>query len=367
MFFQRIANDPLERLTKISRLTSSLLADGNSPLLTECERLTSASPAQLSENEFFEAIWPHSDISRIPERVEELKKWLSEDPDSVFARIVLADYSYHVAWRHRGSGFVSTVTDEGAAKFEEHIKEASAYLKGFEPGPETPDRYFELQFRLHTSSGASREEFDATADQTLQYCPLNLAAHEAATAYLMPRWLGNPGDVAEYVDRVIAVVGDEEGGKIQMSVIQMQLPYYREADFFEATGFQYAPLKTLLDKLLADKNRTKEQRDEVIAIYAGLARRAEDLSAVEAMVSEVMTGGWLARNKHHSRTYSDVGRTLNWLREKKGDAAIYQGIFDKIPLPKPGEDWPRPRSKAQTPSKSPPPKGADIDPSSPPQ
>ena len=147
----------------------------------------------------------------------------------------------------------------------------------------------------------------------------------------------------------------------------MQLPYYREADFFEATGFQYAPLKTLLDKLLADKNRTKEQRDEVIAIYAGLARRAEDLSAVEAMVSEVMTGGWLARNKHHSRTYSDVGRTLNWLREKKGEAAIYQGIFDKIPLPKPGEDWPRPRSKAQTPSKSPPPKGADIDPSSPPQ
>ena len=152
-----------------------------------------------------------------------------------------------------------------------------------------------------------------------------------------------------------------------MSVIQMQLPYYRGADFFEATGFQYAPLKTRLDEQLADKYQTKEQRDEVIAVYAGLARRAEDLSAVEAMVSEVMTGGWLARNKHHSRAYSDVGRTLNWLREKKGEAAIYQGIFDKIPLPKPGADWPSPRSKAQPPSKSPPPNGAESEPLPPPR
>lgn len=332
----RLVRDSMDRESKFLSLVATLLSNGQYDRLEELSLLIQESAAaEFSEAEFLNVLNPIYHPRAEADRIQELEAWMAAHPQSAIPRVVMADSYYQTAWKHRGRGFAVTVTEDGAKLFEENIERALSVVAPLEPNDNKPNRYFSLMIQLYTSAGATRESFDRTAEGIIQFCPDNVAAHQAAAQYLMPRWHGEPGDLAVYMKRITEVLDDDGGEKILVAVLQQQLPYYRD-DFYVMTGFEYEPLQAMLERRLKAENLDVESKDQLMSVYSGLARRSEDLDMVKKLVGQMLTGGWMARNQHMGSIYSDVNRTLAWLQKEGGEMALHRSILDSIPLPRPG-------------------------------
>lgn len=345
----RIMNDPLQRERSLVDLVAQLFRDRRHDLLTGLVQLPHAADPLLDESELRSILSPQSQLPADRERrVADLVAWRNAEAELLMPRLALCEHHYDQAWNARGDGFASTLSEEEVAEFQKQLDLASHQFDGFVPVDPTAE-YFRMKLRLMNSTGATREEFDVLIGDVLKFCPTNLDVHCVAAWYLMPRWHGEPGDIAAYAERIISVVGEQDGKSILLAILEDQMRYYFTAELFEITGFEYMKLKEVLEQQMAKAEMAQEESDRLLGLYAGIARRAEDMQAVESAVARVVTEGWLARNKHHSMIYSDVGRTVNWLREQKGEGALYQGILKKVP-PLPGKYGTRPGSDAAPPA-----------------
>jgi uncharacterized protein DUF4034 len=66
-----------------------------------------------------------------------LKKWCAQKPDSITARVALAETYSHYAWKARGKAYANKVTDEGWRLFEERLRLATLRIPA--PGTENDD------------------------------------------------------------------------------------------------------------------------------------------------------------------------------------------------------------------------------------
>jgi WD40 repeat protein len=143
-----------------------------------------------------------------------LRRWFEKHPESDLARLAMTLSLIAEGWSARGSGFAGSVTEEGWRKFGEAIDKAEEVLGEIEVNEETPPEYFRLALILaRAQSGVGRERFDELTAQLMKFAPRYVPAHDQAVEYLLPRWHGEPGDIADYVERVSDQVGDEIGGE----------------------------------------------------------------------------------------------------------------------------------------------------------
>ncbi|HEX8369474.1 MAG TPA: hypothetical protein VF604_13090 [Pyrinomonadaceae bacterium] len=218
---------------------------------------------------------------------ERLNRWKEKFPESITARVALAESWIDYAWQARGGGFAYTVTDEGRRLFNERINFAEKELFEAKSLEQRCPHWFASLMVVGRTQGWDLEDFDGVYQEAVKFEPhYYYYALEKAT-YLFPRWHGSIGDWEAFVEQAANEAGGTQGEILYYLVVSDYLRDYSDAPYDRSKlsmprvnqGFY-----TLKKTYGADNQRLNE--------FAKFACRINDyLTAHEAF--EEIGGNWL--------------------------------------------------------------------------
>lgn len=202
-----------------------------------------------------------------------LQYWKKQFPDSALQPIVAAMYMHVTAWRARGKGFASTVTEEGWRLFKERNQRAWQTLVDHKDVSSALPFWYERAIRIGSDAGlpddALRELFDEGIRRHPGYHPI----YFAYIRELAPRWGGSYAEADTFIREQTAVKGmsdsDELYARMYWTLDQIE---QGSPSFFQESKVSWPRMRRGFERMMrAFPNNARNQ-----AHFASFACRAHD-------------------------------------------------------------------------------------------
>ncbi len=271
--------------------------------------------------------------------METLQRWVSTKPDSITARIALAESYVSYGWDARGEGYADTVSESGwkllaerSAKAREVLEEASAL------SDKDPEWYVAMQ---QVAQGQSWEPDarQALLEQAIKFEPAYYYYYRLYADSILPKWGGEEGEVERFLQESADQVGGDAGDGLYFRVAatlfcgcqndqQLKLSWPRIQKGFAAVEKQNGPSPenwnqlahmaiVFQDALVADKMFTKigDQWSE------DLWRASSSFESAKQWAKEVVP---MMAKKHDAEEF--VETSLRTPEGKKYNAAFAETV-----------------------------------------
>ena len=126
--------------------------------------------------------------------IESIENWVRQKPESVTARIALAQAYRRYAWKARGGGFASTVTPQAYRLMQERLAVAGQALNEAKLLPQKCPGWYGAALSLALGTEMTRKEYDSLFAEAVRTVPDYDAIYDYTSYYLLPRWYGQPGE-----------------------------------------------------------------------------------------------------------------------------------------------------------------------------
>lgn len=139
-----------------------------------------------------------------------LQSWVSARPDSVTARIALAESYVNYGADARGSGFADTVSESGWKLFAERTAKAKKILDEASSLPtKDPEWYFAMQtIALGSWDPAARR---ALLEQAVKFEPTYYYYYRSYAYSILPKWGGEQGEAENFLQTAADRIGGDAG------------------------------------------------------------------------------------------------------------------------------------------------------------
>ncbi len=178
--------------------------------------------------------------------------WSSLRPQSITARIALAESYISYAWDARGEGFTDSVTDSGWKLFGERIAKAKTILDTTPSlSHKCPDWYIAMQ-QIASAQSWDAAKTTALYQQAIAFEPDYQYYYRVRAEYLEPKWSGEEGDPARFAESAANQIGGDSGDVLYFLIAEGILCGCQEAEYghfswprlqkgFAALEKQYGP------------------------------------------------------------------------------------------------------------------------------
>lgn len=144
---------------------------------------------------------------------------MTKNPQSVAARLALADVYLKYAWLARGSGYADKVTDEGWKLFNERVSVAKDILDGDPAIREKNPRAYVEYSTVALAQGMDKEEYLKMVDECHKRFPTYTNIDLNASYFLLPRWHGEEQDAQKYIVERADTIGGEAGDRAYAQMV----------------------------------------------------------------------------------------------------------------------------------------------------
>lgn len=152
--------------------------------------------------------------ARWKEHLSDLRQWVDTNPNSITARVALADALVSYAWEARGSGWGSEVTAEGAKQMEERLEEAQKTLTEATKLKNKCPRWYNAMQRVALGQGWDIGDYDAMVAKGLAAFPTYYPIYYSEVYFLQPRWYGEQDSWVAFLNKAANKLGGAEGDKL---------------------------------------------------------------------------------------------------------------------------------------------------------
>lgn len=152
-------------------------------------------------------------------RMEALREWFESDPACVTPRVAMARGLINYGWAARGSGFASSVPQDGWRLFRERITEAGRILRAAESLGQVCPVYYSTRLRVALVDGSSREQYDELFNEGIAAFPTFAPFYLVKANYLLPRWHGERGEWERFASSSADAVGGEAGDMLYAQIV----------------------------------------------------------------------------------------------------------------------------------------------------
>ncbi|MBV9008130.1 MAG: glycogen-binding domain-containing protein [Verrucomicrobia bacterium] len=138
-------------------------------------------------------------------------EWHRRFPDSITEPVARAETLVGFAWKSRGTGWSSEVSDQGWQGMRERLKQARDVL---EAGGKLPQRCPEWYSAMHAvalGQGWSRKEYDQLFEEAVAREPSYYQYYFNKAYYLTPRWFGRNGEWERFAEDACSRYDKKEG------------------------------------------------------------------------------------------------------------------------------------------------------------
>jgi len=147
-----------------------------------------------------------------------LKHWVKAKPQSVSARISLAEAYVAYGRLARGSGYADTVSPDGWRLQAERVALAASILADAAKLSEKDPYWYEEMMCLALDQGWDKAQARELMELGIAFEPDFLHFYREHANYLQPRWYGEQGEVEAYAEEVSNRVGGMEGDKLYFEI-----------------------------------------------------------------------------------------------------------------------------------------------------
>jgi len=140
-----------------------------------------------------------------------LQEWSGARPESITARIKLAEELVSYAWRARGGGYANTVSQEDWKTFHAHLNQAADVLAAAKKLKVKCPRWWSAMLQVALGLGMDRKDYDTIFNEADRVYPQYPAYYSRKATYLLPRWHGNPGEWERFLASAADRIGGEDG------------------------------------------------------------------------------------------------------------------------------------------------------------
>lgn len=200
-----------------------------------------------------------------------IKDWKKKSPDSITARIVLAESYTAYGWFARGRGFSNTVKENDRRDLNERLDLAYNELLEAEKLKDKCPEWYDAMLFLAMAQNWDGEEYDRLLDEAVAFEPDYYYYYYAKAENSSPRWGGVKGDMEEFAVRVGAIDSKEQNILYYLYASDLYNSYFSELKNPQNISWDKAKqgYKELEKKYGTDKKRLNQ--------YAFIAAAQEDM------------------------------------------------------------------------------------------
>ena len=150
--------------------------------------------------------------------LQKLKRWVSLNPQSITARIALADAYVGYAWQVRGDDYGGAVSSDAWKPFTERIQLAKDTLDDASALEQKCPHWYVVMQQVGRAQGWTLEELTALMERAFSFEPLYYYYYREHAFTLQPRWYGQVGDAERFADYISARIGGMQGASIYFEI-----------------------------------------------------------------------------------------------------------------------------------------------------
>lgn len=228
-------------------------------------------------------------------RLQALRAWAAERPQSTLAPMLIADATHGFAWHVRGVGSAKTVGDYTKTVYQARLNQGVLALNVSRRTSGANPQWYALAIDYATALGWPAERVRELLAQAIKIEPLYQPAYMATARYLLPRWYGDAGDWEQLANDAAASAPGPEGQALYGFIAR----YVAWIDggspkFFAENDVPWPRLKNAI----AESEKLYGSSLETTNALAQLAYAADD-RATARLLAERIGGRW------HRRVWRD--------------------------------------------------------------
>jgi tetratricopeptide (TPR) repeat protein len=159
-----------------------------------------------------------------------LQQWADQKPESVTAKVAIANTYVAYAWHARGTGFANTVSEENGRLFLQRLAAAKRVLTLVPEPDRLCPKWYSVMLRIALGEGWKVAAYDELFGQAVSFEPTWYEYYEEKATFLLPRWHGKPGDLQQYLSSLQQRPGGRDGAIIYFLINQFAVNYDPQVD-----------------------------------------------------------------------------------------------------------------------------------------
>jgi hypothetical protein len=147
-----------------------------------------------------------------------LTRWVTERPQSITARVALAEAYLGWGWMARGHGYANTVSNQGWGLMGERVARAKKILIDAGSLPEKCPFWFESMQHLALAEGWDKTRARALLDQAVSFEPTYYHFYREYANFVLPKWYGEDGEAEAFANEVASSAPGLEGAFLYFEI-----------------------------------------------------------------------------------------------------------------------------------------------------
>jgi hypothetical protein len=152
-------------------------------------------------------------------RLAELQDWVKAKPESITARVALANVQVDYAWDARGGDHADKVKDEGWHLFGERLNEAAKTLLEITNMNDKCPTYWTLMISVGLGKQLPKEQLEDIFNQAIASEPDFVGYYVSRANFLLPRWYGSKGEWENELAKSADKMGGDDGDALYAQVV----------------------------------------------------------------------------------------------------------------------------------------------------
>jgi hypothetical protein len=205
---------------------------------------------------------------------QKLDAWNKENPGSAMQPIVAAMQMHRTAWRVRGGGYSSTVTEEGWRLFRERDRRAWQILMDHKKESSVIPTWYELAISIGGEIDISDDELRKLFDEGIRRHPGYHPIYFTFARQFTPRWGGNYADADAFILEQTKAKTNPEG-EILYARLYWLMDQYEDGSpsFFEDSLVSWRRMRSGFERMMLAYPKSAWNQAN-FAVYACRARDA---------------------------------------------------------------------------------------------
>ncbi|SPF44819.1 exported hypothetical protein [Syntrophobacter sp. SbD1] len=153
------------------------------------------------------------------ERLNLLKNWVAAKPDSITARVALADCMIGYAFHGRGYGMASTISEEQWHTFHTRLKEAESILMQAKSLKQKCPGWWAAYLRIASVDSYDRSKYEQLFNDAIAFEPKYYTFYYYRAWDLLPQWHSDKGEWEQFAKSAADRCAGDEGDMLYAGII----------------------------------------------------------------------------------------------------------------------------------------------------
>jgi hypothetical protein len=231
-------------------------------------------------------------------RIAALQDWVAAKPGSITARVSLANVLANFAWKARGGGWSSSVTDEGWRLFGDRLHEAMAVLNAAECLKAQCPYCWTVKMRVALGLQMDKAQFNDIFRQATNSASDYEPSYVQRAVYLMPRWYGGEGELEADLEKSADRLGGDDGDMLYAQVVWGIHARASSPNVFDENHFSWPRVDrgfAVIEERFPYSLAAKSER-AYLAFYTGDARKTREYLAQTHGEADLAV--WYTKNEY---------------------------------------------------------------------